>query len=115
MARTPHPHHNPNPPSTPQNKSGRGPPAHPDGGVGGGPGAGAVHRGRHLPVPPARLGLPGPLRRGPLQPHQLQSCRAGGEEHSGVRHGAERAARVTERTLWLLWLRLGDGPLVGCL
>lgn len=59
--------------------------------------AGAVrHAGhRRLPVQASAERGAGGLRERPLQPHHLQPQRIRREEHPGVGHGDERAARLT--------------------
>ena len=79
--------------------SGRRPSAHSDRHHSRGPGAGGADRRGDLLVPSENCWVAGVVRRGPLQPHQLQPVRAGREEHPGVGHGAERAARVAELCL----------------
>lgn len=64
---------------------------------GGAVNAGTVHHAGHrrLPVQASAERGAGCLRERPLQPHHLQSQRIRREEHPGVGHGDERAARLT--------------------
>lgn len=58
--------------------------------------AGAVRRAGRRPLPVQASAERGAqrLRERPLQPHHLQPQRIRREEHPGVRHGDERAARL---------------------